>query len=151
MMAETNAPTLIVWPLRTQPSPLEEDFPATELTRGVMMLSVKALIRVLKANATTKPTAMTIKSPCMRKFLKPLNMANSLLNRQGGWCVAVMGIAGAVTTLRECSGLPIGSGLWNTQSSPVIVPGQTGFETRCPGPTSDSGPGPGYEDGPLVR
>src|ERR1035437_7766681 len=103
MMAEMNAPTLMVWPLRTQQSPLEEDFPATELTRGVMMLSVKALIRVLKANATTKPTAMTIKSPCMRKFLKPLNMANSLLNRQRGWCVNAKWVPGAVTILRECS------------------------------------------------
>src|ERR1035437_5620008 len=139
MMAEMNAPTLMVWPLRTQPSPLEEDFPATELTRGVMMLSVKALIRVLKANATTKPTAMTIKSPCMRKFLKPLNMANSLLNRQGGWCVDAMWVPGPGTILRECRGPPIGSGLWNTQSSPVILPGQTEFETRCAGPTWGSG------------
>src|ERR1035437_2073936 len=104
MMAEMNAPTLMVWPLRTQPIPPEEDFPATELTRGEMMLSEKALIRVLKANATTKPTAMTIKSPCMRKFLKPLNMANSLLNRQSGWCVDAMWVPGAVTILRECSG-----------------------------------------------
>ncbi len=36
------------------------------------MLSVKALIRVLNASATTRPTAITIRSPCIKKFLKPL-------------------------------------------------------------------------------
>jgi hypothetical protein len=43
-----------------------------------MMLSVKALIKVLNARATTKPTAMMIKSPCMRKFLKPRSTAGPL-------------------------------------------------------------------------
>src|SRR5438552_19020427 len=32
---------------------------------GVMMLSVKALIRVLNARATTRPTAMMTRSPCI--------------------------------------------------------------------------------------
>ena len=47
--------------------------PAIALTSGVMMLSVKALIRVLNARATTRPTAMTTRSPCIRKFLKPFS------------------------------------------------------------------------------
>ena len=36
-----------------------------------MMSLVKAVIRPLKAKATTRPTATTITSPRMRKFLKP--------------------------------------------------------------------------------
>src|ERR1700733_13192792 len=38
---------------------------------GLMMLVVKAVIRPLKAKAMTSPTATTITSPRMRKFLKP--------------------------------------------------------------------------------
>ena len=54
----------------TQPrrSPLP---PSAALTKGVMIESVKDLISVLNASAITSPTAMTIKSPCIRKFLKP--------------------------------------------------------------------------------
>jgi hypothetical protein len=47
------------------------------LTSGVMMLSVKVLISVLNARATTKPTAITINSPCIKKFLKPLRIVFS--------------------------------------------------------------------------
>jgi hypothetical protein len=43
-----------------------------------MTLVVKDKISVLKASATTKPTAMTISSPCMRKFLNPLTIGISL-------------------------------------------------------------------------
>src|SRR5215472_6622280 len=67
-----NVPTLIRCPLRNQPRPFPVGPPpATALTSGVMMLSVKALIKVLNARATTRPTAIMIKSPCIRKFLKP--------------------------------------------------------------------------------
>src|SRR5262252_150383 len=58
-----------------QPNPLPAaPPPAAALTSGVMMLSVKALISVLKASATTRPTAITIRSPCIRKFLKPFSI-----------------------------------------------------------------------------
>src|ERR1700722_5071198 len=74
MTAPMNAPRSIRWPLTVHPMPLPVDPPpAMALTRGVMTLSVKALISVLKASATTSPTAMTTNSPCMRKFLKPLS------------------------------------------------------------------------------
>jgi hypothetical protein len=53
--------------------------PASAFTSGVMMLSVKALIKVLDARATTRPTATMIKSPCIRKFLKPRNIGDPLL------------------------------------------------------------------------
>ena len=39
------------------------------------MLSVNALTRLLKANATTSPTATTTTSPRIRKFLNPLNIS----------------------------------------------------------------------------
>ena len=38
---------------------------------GVMMLSENALMSVLKASATTRPTAMMTNSPCIKKFLNP--------------------------------------------------------------------------------
>ena len=38
----------------------------------------EGLINLLKARATTRPTAMTIKSPCIRKFLNPLSMPFSI-------------------------------------------------------------------------
>src|SRR6185437_7191072 len=41
---------------------------------GLMMLSVKALTRLLKASAMTRPTATTMTSPRIRKFLKPFNI-----------------------------------------------------------------------------
>ena len=45
--------------------------PWNRATMGLMMSVVKAVIRPLKARATTSPTATTITSPRMRKFLKP--------------------------------------------------------------------------------
>src|SRR5437762_2482916 len=65
-----NAPTLTSWPLTWKPSPVSPPLPA-EFTSGVMMLSVNALITVLNASAITSPIAMTMMSPCMRKFLNP--------------------------------------------------------------------------------
>src|SRR5579884_4412025 len=68
----------IRWPLIVQPRPLPPaPPPAAALTSGVMTLSVKDLMSVLKASATTRPTAITINSPCMKKFLKPFNSALS--------------------------------------------------------------------------
>ena len=61
MTAEMNAPRLIRWPLIVEPRPFPAaPPPPAALTKGVMMLSVKALIKVLKASATTRPTAMMI-------------------------------------------------------------------------------------------
>src|SRR5215470_14392797 len=69
-----NAPTSMCWLLMVQPSPAPAfPPPAIALTSGLMMLSVKALTRVLNASATTRPTAMTTRSPCIRKFLKPFS------------------------------------------------------------------------------
>ena len=54
-----KAPRLIRWPLRVQPIPFPAaPPPAIALIRGVMTLSVNALTKVLKASATTRPTAM---------------------------------------------------------------------------------------------
>src|SRR5579884_3187224 len=76
MAAPMKAPTSIRWPLTVQPRPLPAaPPPPAALTNGVMTLSVKALISVLKARATTRPTATTISWPCIRKFLKPLSIA----------------------------------------------------------------------------
>ena len=68
----TNVLALPVWPSWT-PRPAELP-PWKRATIGLMMLVVKAKIRPLKASATTSPTATTMTSPRMRKFLKPLNM-----------------------------------------------------------------------------
>src|SRR5579875_944942 len=79
MIAAMNAPRSMRWPLSVHPRPLPAaPPPAAALTSGVMMLSVNALISVLNASATTRPTAMTIRSPCIRKFLKPLSILPSL-------------------------------------------------------------------------
>src|SRR5215469_16473391 len=76
MTAPMKAPRLIRWPLRVQPIPFPAvPPPAIALIRGVMTLSVKALTKVLKASATTRPTAMIIKSPCIKKFLKPFSIS----------------------------------------------------------------------------
>jgi len=48
---------------------------------GLMMLVVNAAIRALKARATTSPTATTITSPRIRKFLKPLIYSFSIHTR----------------------------------------------------------------------
>ena len=45
------------------------------------MLSVKALIKVLKARATTRPTAMMIKSPCVSPIVFAML---SVASRSGG-------------------------------------------------------------------
>ena len=85
MTAPINAPRSMRCPLRVQPIPFPAaPPPAIALTSGVMMVSVNALIRVLNARATTRPTAMTTRSPCMRKFLKPFsNVIPSV--RTGPW------------------------------------------------------------------
>src|SRR5215471_14229264 len=76
MTAPMKAPRLIRWPLRVQPIPFPAvPPPAIALIRGVMTLSVKALTKVLKASATTRPTAMMIRSPCIKKFLKPFSIS----------------------------------------------------------------------------
>src|ERR1700689_1126541 len=57
-----------------QPSPFPAaPPPPAALTSGVMMLLVKARIRVLNARAMTSPTAITINSPCIRKLRNPLS------------------------------------------------------------------------------
>src|ERR1700733_5688443 len=58
-----------------QPSPFPAaPPPPAALTSGVMMLLVKARIRVLNARAMTSPTAITINSPCIRKLRNPLSI-----------------------------------------------------------------------------
>src|SRR5580692_5451103 len=75
MIAEIKLPKLLkVLGLLAAPSwtPRPSDLPPWNRdTMGLMMLVVKAVIRPLKAKATTSPTATTITSPRMRKFLKP--------------------------------------------------------------------------------
>lgn len=44
---------------------------------GLMMLSVNALMSVLKASAITSATATVITSPRIKKFLKPLIIISS--------------------------------------------------------------------------
>src|SRR6266568_689617 len=75
MIAETNDPKfrnvvlLPAWPSCT-PRPI--DFPPWNLAMiGLMMEVVNALMRPLNARATTSPTAVTMTSPRIRKFLKP--------------------------------------------------------------------------------
>src|SRR5262249_36905089 len=58
-----------------QPRPGPLTPPWADAMRGLMMLSVNALTRLLNAKATTSPTATTITSPRIRKFLKPVSMA----------------------------------------------------------------------------
>src|SRR5579875_661612 len=70
MIADTNAPKLSSCPLTWTPRPTFLPPPAA-LTSGVMTLSVNALISVLNASAITRPTATTMMSPCIRKFLNP--------------------------------------------------------------------------------
>src|SRR5438552_4217212 len=73
-----KAPRSIRWPLSVHPTPFPADPPpAIALIKGVITLSVNVLIKVLNASATTRPTAMTIRSPCMRKFLKPRSIPGS--------------------------------------------------------------------------
>src|SRR6266536_474438 len=87
MTAPMNAPRSMRCPLRVQPTPFPAaPPPAIALTSGVMMLSVKDLISVLNARATTRPTAMTTRSPCMRKFLKPFSTSSPLV-RTSPWLV----------------------------------------------------------------
>src|SRR5665213_521868 len=67
-----KAPMSMRWPFNVQPRPFPEGPPpANELMTGVMTLSENALMSVLNARATTRPTAITINSPCIKKFLKP--------------------------------------------------------------------------------
>src|SRR5712691_2654025 len=85
MSAPMNAPRSTRCPLSVQPIPLPaEPPPAIALINGVIRLSVNALIRVLNASATTSPTAMTIRSPCIRKFLKPRSIVPPRVVRR--WC-----------------------------------------------------------------
>ena len=74
MIAEMNAPistNVFGLPLRIwKPRPT---WPPVKLWMiGLMMLVVNAVIRALNARAMTSPTATTITSPRIRKFLKPL-------------------------------------------------------------------------------
>ena len=48
--------------------------PWARATSGLMILDVNEAIRALKASATASPTATTMMSPRMRKFLNPVNM-----------------------------------------------------------------------------
>src|SRR5436189_4827371 len=74
MIAEMNAPistTVFGLPLRIwKPRPTLPPVKAWMI--GLMMSLVNEVIRALNARATTSPTATTIMSPLMRKFLKPL-------------------------------------------------------------------------------
>src|SRR5437870_4599023 len=74
MTAEINAPistTVFGLPLRIwKPRPTLPPVKAWMI--GLMMSLVNAAIRALNARATTSPTATTIMSPRIRKFLKPL-------------------------------------------------------------------------------
>lgn len=54
--------------------------PCAAATSGLMIESVTALTSVENAKATTNPTATTITSPRMRKFLNPLTMMCSLFD-----------------------------------------------------------------------
>src|SRR6185312_2381432 len=74
MIAEMNEPkstSVFGLPLRIwKPRPW---LPGTKLWMiGLMMLVVNEVIRALNARAMTSPTATTITSPRIRKFLKPL-------------------------------------------------------------------------------
>ena len=74
MIAEMKAPkstSVLELPDRiSTPSPF---LPPVKLwIIGLMILLVKAAIRALNARAMTRPTATTITSPRIRKFLNPL-------------------------------------------------------------------------------
>ena len=74
MIAEMNAPkfmNVFGLPLRIwKPRPT---LPPVKLwTIGLMMLFVNEVISALNARAMTSPTATTITSPRITKFLKPL-------------------------------------------------------------------------------
>src|SRR5579862_1965805 len=74
MIAEMKLPNFTsVWGLPDRistPSPFL--LPVKLLMSGVMRSLVKAVIKVLNARATTRPTATTITSPRIKKFLNPL-------------------------------------------------------------------------------
>src|SRR3981189_1800501 len=98
MIAEIKEPkSTKVLGLLAAPSwtPRPSDLPPWKLdTMGLMMLVVKAVIRPLKAKATTSPTATTITSPRMRKFLKPFMPFPPIHNheRPPGWQVRCLTI-----------------------------------------------------------
>src|ERR1035438_3476645 len=75
MMAEINEPKstkVLGFPAAPSWTPRPSDLPPWNRdTIGLMMSVVKAVIRPLKAKAMTSPTATTITSPRIRKFLKP--------------------------------------------------------------------------------
>src|ERR1700728_3594020 len=79
MIPEMKAPNAMNLPLivHPRPGPFEES-PARALINGVMMFVVNEEISVLKARATTRPTAITMRSPLMRKFLNPFIISVSL-------------------------------------------------------------------------
>src|SRR6516165_1600182 len=66
-----------------------------------MMLSVNALTRLLNANATTKPTATTMTSPRIKKFLKPFSIRNSSVVLAENKIAAAMAIAVANATMQQ--------------------------------------------------
>src|SRR5579859_1143441 len=73
----TNVVLLLVAPSWT-PRPMALP-PSALATIGLMMASVKALIKVLKASAMTRPTATTMTSARMRKFLSPVSIPRTFL------------------------------------------------------------------------
>src|SRR5215470_15949163 len=77
MIAETSDPKSTSWPRTLKPSPFAPPPPAA-FTSGVITAPVNALTSVLNASAIERPTATTTSWPCMRKFLKPLSIAELL-------------------------------------------------------------------------
>src|SRR5262249_33745775 len=82
MIAEIKAPRFryVASPppvTNCQPRPGPLTPPWADAMSGLMMLSVNALTRLLNANATPRPTATTMTSPRIRKFLKPFSMSIS--------------------------------------------------------------------------
>jgi hypothetical protein len=89
MIAEMKAPkstSVLGLPDRiSTPSPF---LPGSKLwTSGLMRSVVKAVIRALNARATTRPTATTITSPRIRKFLNPLMSCSPIRWDLSGWVV----------------------------------------------------------------
>src|SRR5580658_89302 len=74
-MPDTNAPRFTNSPWKVHPRPGDSGLPlAIPLMSGVITLPVKEEIKLLKARATTRPTAIMMRSPRKRKFLNPFNI-----------------------------------------------------------------------------
>src|SRR4249919_729700 len=114
MTAEMNAPistSVFGLPLRIwKPRPT---LPPVKLWMiGLMMSAVNAVIRALNARATTSPTATTIMSPRIRKFLKPLMF---LLHSHAGGISPRTPVT--VTVLPNA--IASASGFWTCHTIPV--------------------------------